>query len=156
MGPESTSGRRIEKETQRARRDAMDAKQQENRNRLERIATDVVDAAIKIHSALGPGLLEDVYEKCLAMELEKRNHTVERQVTVPVQYEEMVFETGYRLDLLIDDCFIIEVKSVEKMMPVHLAQILTYLRLGKMKLGLLLNFNVPKMRDGIRRVVNDL
>lgn len=111
---------------------------------------------MKVHSTLGPGLLEDVYEKCLAMELQKRGYKVERQVVVPVEYEGVVFETGYRLDLLVDDSFIVEVKAVEKMMPVHLAQILTYLRLGKMKLGLLLNFNVPRMRDGIRRVVNDL
>lgn len=133
----------------------MDAKNTE-RERLEGIASSVVDASMKVHSTLGPGLLEDVYEKCLAMELQKRGYKVERQVVVPVEYEGVVFETGYRLDLLVDDSFIVEVKAVEKMMPVHLAQILTYLRLGKMKLGLLLNFNVPRMRDGIRRVVNDL
>ncbi|WNJ98237.1 GxxExxY protein [Thalassospiraceae bacterium LMO-JJ14] len=133
----------------------MDAKKNEREN-LEGIASSVVDAALKVHSALGPGLLEDVYEKCLAMELQKRGYKVERQVAVPVEYEGAFFETGYRLDLLIDESFVVEVKAVEKMMPVYLAQILTYLRLGKMKLGLLLNFNVPKMRDGIRRVVNDL
>lgn len=133
----------------------MDARNTE-RQQLEEIASSVVDAALKVHSALGPGLLEDVYEKCLAMELQKRGYSVERQVTVPVEYEGAVFETGYRLDLLIDESFVVEVKAVEKMMPVHLAQILTYLRLGKMKIGLLLNFNVPRMRDGIRRVVNDL
>ncbi len=91
----------------------MDAKNTE-RERLEGIASSVVDASLKVHSTLGPGLLEDVYEKCLAMELQKRGYKVERQVVVPVEYEGVVFETGYRLDLLVDDSFVVEVKAVEK------------------------------------------
>ena len=119
----------------------------------EQTARHVVDAAVKIHSALGPGLLESVYEKCLGIELAKRGIGHERQVSVPVTYEGVTVEPGLRLDLIANNCVVVELKSVEKLLPVHEAQILTYLKLSGMRLGLLLNFNVALMKQGIRRII---
>lgn len=120
---------------------------------VDRLARAVVDAAYKVHSTLGPGLLESVYETCLVHEIEKRGLSVERQVALPVEYDGIRLDAGLRLDLLVDNSVIVEIKSVEKILPVHTAQVLTYLKLTTHRLGLLLNFNVPLIRDGIRRVV---
>lgn len=116
----------------------------------------IVDSAFKVHSALGAGLLESAYEACLARELLKRNLTVARQVPCPILYDGERIDAAFRLDLLVQEKVVIEVKAVEKLLPVHTAQVLTYLKLGKLKLGYLLNFNVPHMKDGTKRIVNGL
>ena len=120
------------------------------------IATAVVDAAFKIHTTLGPGLLESVYEAVLAFELKRRGLQVARQVGLPVNYEGVKLELGFRIDLIVNNKLIIEVKSVESLAPVHKKQLLTYLRLTDLRLGLLINFNVERIKDGIQRVVNGL
>lgn len=120
---------------------------------LEAIGADVVDAAMKVHSALGPGLLESVYEVCFASELASRHRRVERQRAVPVTYGVSRLETGFRLDLLVDDLVVVEIKAVERLMQIHVAQVLTYLKLGGYQLGYLLNFNVVRMKDGVKRLV---
>lgn len=119
----------------------------------ERVAASIVDSAVKVHRALGPGLLESVYGACLAHELRQRGLGVETQVPVPIRYEGLVLEGGLRLDLLVEDLAIIELKAVEKLLPVHEAQLLTYLKLAQRRLGFLLNFNVPLMKSGISRFV---
>ena len=120
----------------------------------EDIGKLIVDRALRVHSALGCGLLENVYEACLAHELLKAGLSVQKQVSLPVQYDGVKLDVGYRLDLLIEEKVIVEVKAVERMLPVHTAQLITYLKLSNLRLGFLLNFNVPRMRDGIKRVVN--
>jgi len=120
--------------------------------RTDEVAKEVVDAAFAVHSRLGPGLLESVYEVCLAHELKKRGLKVERQVTLPVVYDEVRLEAGLRIDLLVGDCVLVELKAVEALLPVHKAQVLTYLKLTGFRLGLLINFNVPLIRDGVTRV----
>lgn len=119
----------------------------------ERIATVVVDAAYSVHRTLGPGLLESVYEICLAHELEKRGHHVLKQTPLPVVYDTVKLEAGYRIDLIVEDIVVIEVKSVEALAPVHEAQLLTYLRLSNRRLGFLINFNVALLKQGIKRMV---
>ena len=121
---------------------------------LERIATDVVDAAVKLHMALGPGLLESVYTVILEKKLVERGYFVEREKPIPVIYEGLHFELGFRADLVINRCFIVELKSVEKMTPVHAKQLLTYLKLTDYRLGMLLNFGEEIMKHGIKRVAN--
>lgn len=116
-------------------------------------AAVVVDAAFKVHKALGPGLLEKVYETCLAHEITKREIVVERQVLLPVEYDGVRLDAGLRLDLLVARCVIVEIKAVTDLLPVHESQLLTYLKLTGRRLGLLINFNVPLIRDGIRRIV---
>src|SRR5215213_9682705 len=120
------------------------------------IATVILDAAFKIHRTLGPGLLDSVYQATLDFELQKRGLRVVQQVGLPVYYEEIKLELGFRVDLIVADKVIIEIKSVEALAPVHRKQLLTYLRLINLRLGLLLNFNMELMRDGIQRVVNGL
>ena len=120
------------------------------------IAAAVVDAAYKIHKTLGPGLLESVYQVTLNYELQKRGVSVRQQVGLPVYYEELRVGIGYRVDLIVGDKVIIEIKSVEVLAPVHKSQLLTYLRLANLRLGLLINFNVERIKDGIHRVVNGL
>ncbi len=120
--------------------------------KVNRAASLVVDAVLAVHSRLGPGLLESVYEICLVCELQKRRLSVERQVAVPVCYEGIDMEVGFRVDLLVERCLIVELKAVEVILPVHWAQVLTYLRLTGHRLGLLINFHVPLIRDGIRRI----
>jgi GxxExxY protein len=112
-----------------------------------------VDAAFKVHSALGPGLLESTYEKCLAFELASRKLVVERQLLLPLVYRELRLDEGYRIDLLVGGCVIVELKHVEAVLPVHRAQLLTYLKLTGHPLGFLINFNVPLIKDGISRYV---
>ena len=119
----------------------------------ERVAAIIVDAAIKVHRTLGPGLLESVYEACLAHELKQRGLTAEAQVPVPIHYGGLILDGGLRLDLLVEGMAVIELKAVEKTLPVHDAQLLTYLRLSGRRLGFLLNFNVPVMKSGISRFV---
>jgi GxxExxY protein len=119
----------------------------------ERIGSAILTAAMRVHSALGPGLLEGVYEACLAHQLEKNGLEVQKQVAVPVAYDGVALEIGYRLDLLIERKVVVEIKAVDKLLPVHLAQVLTYLRIGSYSLGYLLNFNVAHMKDGVKRVV---
>jgi GxxExxY protein len=120
------------------------------------ISSLIIGAAIEVHKQLGPGLLESSYEICLAYELRQRGLEVSTQVGLPIVYKEVNLETGYRIDLLVEKKVIIEVKAVEGFSDIHLAQILTYLKLSDMKLGLLLNFNVSIMVDGLKRVVNNL
>ncbi|MDP1560130.1 MAG: GxxExxY protein [Pirellulaceae bacterium] len=120
------------------------------------IAKIVVDAAYHIHVKLGPGLLESVYEFVLAYELRKRGLTVVRQQPIPVVYDELQFDEGFRADLIVNDLVIIEVKSVEKVHPVHKKQLLTYLRLADRRLGLLINFGETLIKDGISRIANNL
>jgi GxxExxY protein len=115
---------------------------------------DIVGAAIEVHRWLGPGLLESVYEVALCKELRMRRMLVERQVSVPVTYKEEVLDCCLKLDLLVNNNIIVEVKTLEKIAPVHKAQLLTYLKLQKVWLGLLINFNVALLRDGVRRVLN--
>jgi GxxExxY protein len=119
----------------------------------EQIATAVVDAALKVHRALGPGLLESVYEICLAHELRKRGFNVRRQEPVPIIYDGLRFEEAFRFDLLINERVVCEIKSVLEMHPVFTAQILSHLKLMKLRLGFLINFNVPLIKDGIQRLV---
>src|SRR5690242_19199292 len=109
-----------------------------------------------VHSAVGPGLLESAYEVCLAHELVKRGMRIRTQVYIPIRYGGITIENGYRLDLLVDELVIVELKSVETILPVHRGQVLSYLRLGGFRLGYLLNFNVAHMRDGVTRIVNGL
>ena len=120
------------------------------------ITGQIVDAAMKVHSALGPGLLESAYEACLAFELTKRGLRVERQVALPVVYDGMQIDVGYRIDLLVEGQVIVELKSVAELVPIFDAQLLTYLKLSNLKVGLLINFNVVHLKDGIKRMVNKL
>ncbi len=123
-------------------------------NKIDQIASEIVDSAFKIHSKLGPGLLESAYEVCLAHELTERGFVVERQKPQPVFYDGIEIETGYRLDLLVGDSVIIELKAVEQLAPIHQAQLMTYLKLSDKSLGFLINFNVPLIKQGIRRIAN--
>jgi GxxExxY protein len=120
------------------------------------ISREIVDAAYKVHTSLGPGLLESVYEASMAHELQKRGLQVNRQVPLPVVYEEMRLEEGFRADLVVGGKVMIELKSVDKIADVHKKQLLTYLKLTGMKLGLLINFNEALIKDGITRIVNKL
>jgi GxxExxY protein len=120
------------------------------------IATIIVDCAYRVHYRLGPGLLESAYEECLFYELSKHDLIIEKQPALPLIYDEVNMECGYRIDILVNKKVVIEIKAVEALNEVHFAQILTYLKLSSSKLGLLINFNVRYIRDGIRRVVNKL
>ncbi len=118
------------------------------------IAKIVFDCALKVHRQLGPGLLESAYEECLFYELKKTGLKVEKQKALPLVYEEVKLEVGYRIDIIVENKFIIEIKSVEALNDVHLAQLLTYLKLSDCKLGMLINFNVTLIKNGIKRVIN--
>lgn len=124
------------------------------RQRLNRITETIIGAAIHVHQRLGPGLLESAYEKCLGYEIEKRGLTVEREKPLPLVYEQVKLECGYRMDLLVEHAVVVEVKSVEALAPIHEAQAMSYLRLSGCKLALLINFNVVVLKDGIRRFIN--
>jgi GxxExxY protein len=121
---------------------------------MNSIAAQIVDSAFKIHKELGPGLLESTYEACLEHELTKRGYSVERQKQQPVRYDGIIIDTGYRIDLLVNDLVIIELKAVTELAPIHHAQLTTYLKLSGKTLGLLINFNVPLIKNGIRRIAN--
>ncbi|HVY06227.1 MAG TPA: GxxExxY protein [Burkholderiales bacterium] len=116
----------------------------------------ILGCAMKVHTALGPGLLESTYEVCLVHELSKAGLAGERQVALPVRYDGIDLEAAYRIDILVNDEVIVELKVVEQLLPIHSAQLLSYLKLSERRLGYLLNFNVTHMRDGIKRVVNKL
>lgn len=118
------------------------------------IAKIVFELSLKIHRNLGPGLLESAYEECLFYEIKKQGLLVEKQKVLPLVYEEVKLEAGYRIDLLVENKLIIEVKSVEALNDVHLAQVLTYLKLSDCKLGLLINFNTALFKNGVRRIIN--
>jgi len=120
---------------------------------FDQITHKILDSAYKVHSALGPGLLESAYRTCLAYELRKKGLKVEEEKPVPIIYEEVKLECGYRMDLLVEDAVVVELKTVDSFTDVHFAQILTYLRLGNKEIGLLINFNVKSLKNGIKRFV---
>ena len=123
---------------------------------INQISGEIVDAAMKVHTALGPGLLESAYEGCLKHELTKRGLKVLSQVTLPVIYDGVRIDVGYRIDLLVEDAVIVELKAVERLAPLNEAQLLSYLKLSGRKLGLLINFNVEHLKNGIKRIANGL
>ena len=123
---------------------------------IEEVAKIIVDSAITVHRALGPGLLESAYQKCLAYELRKRGLRVDPEVELPVMYDGQQIDVGYRIDMLVEECVIVENKTVDQLVPIHQAILLTYLRMRDLHLGFLLNWKVLLMKHGIRRVVNNL
>ena len=123
---------------------------------INKLSSRIIGAAIEVHKALGPGLLESAYEKCICHELSIGGLSLERQKPLAVRYKGINLDCGYRLDVVVEDAIILELKSCEKIEPIHKAQLLTYLKLSGFKLGLLLNFNVTLMREGIVRIVNEL
>jgi len=123
---------------------------------INELSSKIIGAAIEVHKKLGPGLLESVYEECICHELSLRGISFERQKPLPVVYKGKKLDCGYRLDIVVENAIILELKSCEKIEPIHRAQLLTYLKLSDLNLGLLLNFNTPVMRDGIVRIVNKL
>ena len=120
------------------------------------VGNAIISSAMKVHSTVGPGLLESAYELCLGHELSRQGLKVRNQVPIPIRYEDLAVDQGYRVDLLVNDRVVVELKAIETILPVHRGQLLSYLRLGGFKLGYLLNFNVAHMRDGIIRRVNGL
>lgn len=122
--------------------------------RENKITEKIIGAAIEVHKALGPGLLESAYEECLCYEVAQQGFSFQRQVALPVVYKGIKLDCGYRMDMVVEDLVIVELKTVEKMLPIHEAQLLTYLKLYRSSLGLLINFNVPALKDGIKRIVN--
>ncbi|HKD82552.1 MAG TPA: GxxExxY protein [Candidatus Angelobacter sp.] len=124
--------------------------------RENQISGIVLDAAIAVHTALGPGLLESAYQACLAYELRSRGLRIETQVPLPIRYREVFVDASYRLDIVVEDLVIIEIKAAERLIPVHEAQLLSYLKLSGKRLGLLINFHVVRLKEGYRRIVNGL
>ena len=120
---------------------------------INQITHEILNSAYKVHTALGPGMLESAYKACLAYELRKKGLKVEEEKSVPVVYEEVKLDCGYRIDLLIENAVVVELKTVDSFTDVHFAQILTYLRFGEKKVGLLINFNVKSLKNGIKRFV---
>jgi GxxExxY protein len=120
----------------------------------DQLTEKILGAAMKVHSALGPGLLESAYEKCLLLELHRLDLEAAAQVTLPIQYQTLTIDAGYRIDILVENQIILELKSVEKILPIHKAQILSYLKISGKRIGLLLNFNVVHLKDGITRLAN--
>jgi GxxExxY protein len=140
------------------REGAKDAKikEEEGMADIEAIATDIVDCAIKVHKVLGPGLLESAYQHCHVYELKKRGWDAETEVKLPLIYEDQKIDVGYKIDTFVNQLVIVENKAVESLLPVHEAQLLTYMKLTKCKIGFLLNWNVPLMKNGIKRFVLNL
>ena len=126
----------------------------EDRDKANKLSKEIIGAAIEVHRELGPGLLESAYEECICHELYLRNITFQRQVLLPLHYKGLDLDCGYRLDILVDNLVIVELKTVDEIAEIHRAQLITYLRLKKLWLGLLINFNVPVLKQGIIRVVN--
>jgi len=114
----------------------------------------IIGLAINVHTALGPGLLESVYKECLYYKISKAGFHVEKEKAMPIVFEEVKLDCGYRIDILVENTLVLELKSIESLIDIHLAQTLTYMKLGRYRLGLLMNFNVLKLKDGIKRVVN--
>ncbi len=127
---------------------------EKSRDELNKISGSIIEFAIAVHRELGPGMLEGAYEICLVHELVRHGFDVQRQVVLPIVYQDIKLDAGYRIDLLIENAVIVELKVVEKFHPVHEAQLLSYLKMSDLRLGLLINFNVKLLKDGIRRVVN--
>ena len=125
-------------------------------DQINKITEKIIGAAINVHRVLGPGLLESAYEACLAFEVVECGLKVEQQKSLPVIYKSVRLDCGYRLDLIVEDLVIVEIKSVDQLLPIHEAQLLSYLKLSGCKVGLLINFNVKLLKDGIRRLVNEL
>jgi GxxExxY protein len=123
---------------------------------IESIAAKIVHNAVKVHKTLGPGLLESVYQKCLTYELENEGLNTKCEIPMPLQYGDIKIDTGFRADMIVEDSIIIENKTVDEIAPIHEAQLLTYLKVTDLKLGFLLNWNVPLMKNGIKRIVNNL
>jgi len=123
---------------------------------LNQLSSRIIGAAIEVHKTLGPGLLESTYEECLCHELGLQGLEYDRQVNLPVRYKDKQLDCGYRIDIIVERLIILELKAVDAILPIHKAQLLTYLKLSNLRLGLLLNFNIPLMRDGIHRIVNNL
>lgn len=122
---------------------------------INEITKNIIGAAIEVHRTLGPGLLESTYEACLFYELEQMGLYVERQVELPINYKNVSLETGYRIDLIVENDVIVELKSVKELLPVHTAQIITYLKIANKSKGLLMNFNEARLIDGVKRITND-
>ena len=120
----------------------------------EQVTGQIIGASLRVHSILGPGLLESAYRLCLAHELTQRGVRVQSEIPIPVVYDGLVIDVSYRIDLLVEQCVVVELKTVRKLMPVHHAQLLSYLRLSKLSTGLLINFHVSRLRDGIKRIAN--
>jgi len=123
---------------------------------INKLSSKIIGVAIEVHKVLGPGLLESAYEECICYELNLRGFSLERQKPLAVRYKGIKLDCGYRLDVVVENAIILELKSCERIEPIHKAQLLTYLKLSGLHLGLVLNFNVPVMRDGIVRIVNEL
>lgn len=123
--------------------------------RLDQISHSTIGAAIEVHRHFGPGLLESAHETCLVFALKRLGMKVEQQKPLPVVYKEVKLDCGYRLDLVVEDEIIVEIKAIEKLLPIHDAQLLSYLRLSHKKVGLLMNFHVPVLKDGLKRIVNE-
>lgn len=123
---------------------------------LNQISNSIIGAAIEVHRHLGPGLLESAYRQCLAWELQQQSLVVEQEILVPIKYKQLEVENGYRIDLLVEHEVVIELKSVDVLLPIHSAQLLTYLKVTGHRLGLLLNFKVDVMCNGVKRIVNNL
>lgn len=129
---------------------------EENRRERSNLLTEkIIGCAIEVHKRLGPGLLESAYEECLCYELSQLNIRFERQVPLPLTYKDVKLDCGYKIDLVVEDLVILELKTVERFHPIHEAQLLSYLKLDEKKVGLLINFHVPVLKDGIKRVVNN-
>jgi GxxExxY protein len=124
------------------------------RERLNGITEAIIGAAIQVHRVLGPGLLESAYEACLAFELKKRGLRIEQQKPLPPVYDQVKLDCGYRIDLLVEEAVVVEVKSVDALAPIHEAQVISYLKLSGCKVALLMNFNVLQLKDGLRRFIN--
>jgi GxxExxY protein len=122
---------------------------------MEGLTEQIIASAIEVHRHLGPGLLESTYEECLAREFELAELPFQRQVSLPVSYKGKMLDCGYRMDFVVDDKIILELKAVERFEPIHQAQLLTYLKLARKRLGLLINFNVPLLKQGIKRIANN-
>ena len=125
------------------------------RQGINKITERIIGSAIEVHRELGPGLLESAYEECLCYELGRANFKCDRQIALPVTYKDIELNCGYKLDVVVEDVIVLELKAVERLMPIHKAQLLTYLRLCNRPIGLLINFNVPVLKEGIRRLLYD-
>jgi GxxExxY protein len=123
---------------------------------IEEVGRQIVDSAFRVHMALGPGLLESVYQTCMVHELNKRGFQVKKEVPIPVFYDHVRIDAGYRIDILVEELIVVENKCVEQLLPIHEAQMITYLKLGDYQLGYLINWNVRRIKDGIRRFANQL
>jgi GxxExxY protein len=127
----------------------------QEKDRLDQISRRIIGAAIEVHRPLGPGLLESAYETCLAYELKQLGFRIEQQKPLPVVYKDVKLDCGYRLDIVVEDAIILEVKAIEQLAPIHDAQLLSYLRISGLKVGLLINFHVRVLKNGLKRIVNE-